>query len=342
MFKSLALAGLLTVSLTLTACGSDDGGTTSTTSPSGAADAAFPVTIEHRLGTTTIEKKPERVVVVGLTEQDILLELGVVPVAVTEWYGDKPYATWPWAQDLLGDAKPVVLSQSDGLQFEKIGTLAPDLIVGTNSGISKEDYEKLSAIAPTITNAPGGTEYFSTWQDQTRIIAEAVGLKEKGEELVAGVEKAYADAAKAHPEFAGKTATFSQGQPYDGIFYVYQDGLGTDFLTELGFTITPGLEKYSKGAGQQAEISTENTNLLDADVIVWATEDQKMFDELQKVPTISGLKAVSGNRSVYTDGDLAGALYFLTPLSQKYALTKLLPQLEKAVAGENPRELSQG
>lgn len=340
MFKSIALAGLLAASLTLTACGSDDGDPTSSVSTSATAEAAFPVTIQHRLGSTTIDEQPERVVVVGLTEQDILLELGIVPVAVTEWYGDQPEATWPWAHDLLNGAKPEVLSTSDGIQFEKIGTLAPDLIIGTNSGITKDDFKKLSAIAPTITNAPGGTEYFSTWQDQTRIIAQAVGLKEKGEEIIASVQTAYAEAKAAHPEFAGKTATFSQGLPYDGLFYVYPDGLGTDFLTDLGFTMTKGLEKYAPEVGSQAEISTENINLIDADVIVWATEDQKMFDELQKVPTIGGLKAVTENRSVYTDGTLAGAIYFLTPLSQKYVLEHLLPQLEKAAAGENPRAYS--
>ena len=53
-----------------------------------------------------------RVVSVGLTEQDILLQLGVVPIAVTEWYGEKPFATWPWAEELLGDAEPEVLSTS--------------------------------------------------------------------------------------------------------------------------------------------------------------------------------------------------------------------------------------
>ena len=42
---------------------------------------------------------------------------------------------WPWAQDELGDAKPTVLSNADGFQFEKIAALRPDLIIGTNAGM---------------------------------------------------------------------------------------------------------------------------------------------------------------------------------------------------------------
>lgn len=337
MLRSLAVAGLLVASVALSGCGSDAEPQASGTPTSGAA-AAFPVSIEHRLGTTVVPEKPERVVVVGLTEQDILLELGIVPVATTEWYGKQPSAVWPWAQDLLKGAKPTVLSNSDGIQFERIVDLAPDLIIGTNSGVSKSDYAKLSKIAPTITNAKGGTDYFSPWQDQTRIIAKAVGLPDQGEQLVARVEKAYADAKADHPEFAKLTATFSQGAPYDGLLYVYPDGLGTDFLSELGFSMTKGLEKYAPEAGSQAEISAENVNLIDADVMVFATESATMFDELQRWSTIGNLKGVKENRSVYTDETLAGAIYFLTPLSQMYVLEKILPQLEKAAAGQAPRE----
>ncbi|RNL63765.1 ABC transporter substrate-binding protein [Nocardioides marmoriginsengisoli] len=336
MFRSLAVAGLATVSLVLSACGSDSG--SSNNDAKGDTASVFPVTVEHRLGKTVVPAKPERVVVVGLTEQDILLELGIVPVATTEWYGEQPSAVWPWAQELLKGEKPTVLSNSDGIQFEKIAALDPDLIIGTNSGVTKDDYAKLSKLAPTITNVKGGTDYFSAWQDQTRIIAEAVGLKEKGEELISRVETAYADAKKAHPEFAELTATFSQGAPYDGILYVYPKGLGTDFLSELGFQMTPGLEKYAPEAGSQAEISAENVNLIDADVMVFATESADMFGELQRWSTIGNLGAVKGNKAIYTDETLAGAIYFLTPLSQMYVLEKLLPQLEKAAAGEAPRE----
>src|SRR5690349_18320733 len=59
-----------------------------------ATASAYPVTIEHKYGSTTITEFPERIVLVGLTEQDALLALGVVPVATREWYGERPGAVF--------------------------------------------------------------------------------------------------------------------------------------------------------------------------------------------------------------------------------------------------------
>lgn len=303
----------------------------------GPATDTFPITVEHRLGTTTIPADPQRVVVVGLTEQDVLLELGVVPVATTEWYGEQPDAVWPWARDLLGDAKPVVLDQREGPQVERIAALRPDLIIGTNAGLTQEQYDTLSRVAPTVTSVPGSEEYFSSWQDQTRQIAKAVGRSAAGQTLIDRVEQRYADVKAAHPEYAGLTATFSQGAPYNGLLYVYPDGVNTDFLTELGFTITPGLEKFQPTPGLQAEIPAENVDAIDADVIVFASESQANFDELQSWATIGSLPAVTENRAVYADETLAGAIYFLSPLSQLYVLDRLPAVLDQAIAGQAPR-----
>ncbi|MFT4233731.1 MAG: ABC transporter substrate-binding protein [Microbacterium sp.] len=340
MPKRLVSVFLLTAILIgggLSGCSANDDEVVENPNYTTEATDEFPVTVEHRYGEVTIPSEPQRVVVVGVTEQDILLELGVTPIATTEWYGEQPYATWPWATELLGDAKPVVLVSDDGFEFEKIASLDPDLIVGTNAGMTQEDFDRFSEIAPTITSLPSADAYFSDWQDQTRLIAAAVGRTALGEELIAGVEDAYDRAASEHPEFAGLTATFSQGAAWDGNLYVYPDGLNTDFLTELGFTMTQGLEAYSENVGEQALISAENTGLLDADVIVFATDEGEEIDALLDFGTVAQLDAVVEHRAIYTDSTLAGAIYFLTPLSQKYVIEHLTPLLEAAVAGEAPQ-----
>ena len=283
--------------------------------------------------------KPERIVVAGLTEQDAVLALGYKPIATTEWYGEQPYAVWPWAQEALGDAKPTVLNAADGFQFEKIASLRPDLIIGVNSGMKRGDYEKLSRLAPTVPAGKGSTEYFSPWDQQVELIAAALGKPEEGRKLVQGIRDDYAKAAAAHPEFAGKTATFSQNGFYDGLIYVYPDGLGTDFLTMLGFTINPKLTPLIEREGEQVAVSAERLGVLDADVIVFATEKPSDIAALKKVPTFDTLGAVAENRAVYTDGTLAGAIYFESPLSLPYVLERLTPQLEAAVAGEAPQRV---
>jgi len=115
------------------------------------APTSGPVTIHHRFGQTTIAAPPTRVVSAGFTEQDDLLAVGVVPIAVTQWWGDEPFEVWPWAQARLGGAQPEVLSiYNGGLQFDRIAALRPDLIVAINAGVDQDSYNQLSAIAPTI------------------------------------------------------------------------------------------------------------------------------------------------------------------------------------------------
>src|ERR687894_17666 len=168
--------------LALASCGSDDDASSSSGSgarEAGAEPGAFPVTIEHKFGSTTIESEPKRVVVAGLREQDALLALGVVPVATTEWYGEHPGAIFPWAKDELGDAKlPTVLSYRDGIEIEKVAAQRPDLILGVYSGMTKKEYESLSKIAPTVAQPKGEPDYGSSWQEETRIAGQAGGKSE--------------------------------------------------------------------------------------------------------------------------------------------------------------------
>jgi iron complex transport system substrate-binding protein len=333
--RLLALAG---VTLALASCGSSDDSSNETTTAASTA-GAFPAKVEHEFGTTTVPSAPERIVVVGLTEQDTVLALGEKPVATTEWYGEQPYAVWPWAKPALGDAKPTVLKNSDGFDFEKIAGLSPDLIIGTNSGMKQADYDKLSKLAPTIGTPKGGSDYFAPWGDQVLLIAEALGKKDQGQALIDGVKDSYAKVAAEHPEWKGKTATFAQNAFYDGEILVYPEGLNTEFLTYLGFTINPKVTALKKNAGEQVGVSAERLDVIDADVIVFATESPSDVEKLEDVPTFNKLDAVSENRAVYTDGTLAGAMYFMTPLSFPYVLEHLVPQLEAAVAGKAPRKV---
>ena len=96
--RRLLLTGSLSAALVagLAACNSS--ASTEASDELGATEqTVFPVTVTHKYGDTVVPAEPKRVVVVGFTEQDILLALGVAPVAATEWYGEQPYAVWPWA-----------------------------------------------------------------------------------------------------------------------------------------------------------------------------------------------------------------------------------------------------
>ena len=80
-----ALGSVLAVAAALLAgCGSTaEAGARNATYSTQPSDT-FPVTVTHQFGETTVTAEPQRVVVVGLTEQDVLLVIGtssaVIPI----------------------------------------------------------------------------------------------------------------------------------------------------------------------------------------------------------------------------------------------------------------------
>lgn len=308
-----------------------------------AAAGAFPVEIEHALGRTVIDAEPERVVSVGLTEHDYLLAVGVTPVGVMEWYGDQPSATWPWAQDELGDAEPEVLSGSDGLQYERIAALDPDLILGLNAGLDEESYERLSQIAPTIAHPVDAPDYFAPWRDMADLIGQAVGRDEQMDTIVTDIDAQFAAAAGAHPEFDGASIVFLQNAIYEGSAVAYQDGLSTQFLTDLGFVIPDVLDDFTEDGVSQAYVPLEQLSVLDeADVLLWATEGPGDREALEEEPLYQALVPVQDGHLVFTDGVLAGAIYFTSPLSLPFVVEHLVPALASTMAGDGPAEATPG
>jgi len=304
-----------------------------------ADDGAFPVTVEHAYGETEISEQPQRVVTVGYTEQDTLWALGIEPVGVTEWYGGYDFASWPWADEARGDSEPEVLGTSDGPDFEAIALLDPDLIIGTNAGMTEEDFDRLSDIAPTIAHSGDYSMYFEPWDVQTLQIGKAVGRTEDAQKLVDDIDAQFAEAAEAHPEFAGASVVFLQNAIYDGAAIAYQDGLSTDFLTDLGFSIPSEIDAYAPEdeSGGQAYIPVENLDVLNAaDVLIWGTESDDDITALEGEPFVAAIEAMKRGSVVYTDGVTAGAIYFTSPLSLPYVIDALVPALADAIAGNGP------
>src|SRR4029077_15809300 len=258
------------------------------------------VTVKHIFGETKIPAPPKRVVSAGFTEQDDLLAVGSVPIAVTDWFGGEPFGVWPWAQPKLGAAQPVVLSLADGIQADQIASLKPDLIVATNAGLDQDTYTKLSAMAPTIAQS-GPDAFFEPWKDQAPLIGQAVFKADDITKLIAAVGDKFASVGKNNPQFAGKKVLLLGGTFYEDSVRVTTPGWRTDFLTEMGFTIPDtggGLVSRDKMA-----------SVLDvADVLIWTTESDDEQAALLADPVVAKLQATVQRRNVFTGKDLAGAI----------------------------------
>lgn len=325
--------------LATAAAGCGDGEQDSEAAPGAAGGDAFPVTIEHRYGSTEIPAAPERVVTVGLTDHDTVLALGVTPVALTDWFGEQPNGVWPWAQDLLGDAQPVVLDSSE-INFEQVAAADPDLILGVNSGLTRNEYDTLSQIAPTVAQSGEHVDFGTPWQEQTRIIGTALGRSDRAEELIDEVEAEFAAAREANPEFDGATGVIAlTGE--DGNYYPYGPAdARSQFMANLGFELSPEIADL---AGDEffATISSERFGLLNADVLVWIADSQSQLDALRSDPVYQAQPVVAEGRDVFLppNGPLGAALSYNNVLSLPFAIDGMVPLLQAAVDGDPNTEV---
>jgi iron complex transport system substrate-binding protein len=276
------------------------------------------VTISHVFGETTVPEPPKRVVSAGFTGQDDLLALGVVPIAVTNWFGDQPFAVWPWARPKLGNAKPVVLNLDNGIQLKQIAGLKPDLIVATDAGVDQDTYQKLSAIAPTIAQSDGYA-FFEPWKEQATAIGQAVFQPGQMKSLINGVDQSFAGVADKYPQFKNKKVLLLQGKLHqDNV--VATTGWGTEFLTQMGLAIADSINPFAVDQ-LRAFIPRDKINpvLGAADLLIWTTESEGDQAGLLANPDVAALRT----RSVFTTTEQAGAIAFASPLSYPLVAAQL-------------------
>lgn len=296
--------------------------------PAPGAPGGGSVTITHLFGQTVINEPPKRVVSAGYTEQDDLLAVGVVPIAVTNWFGDQPYAVWPWAQQKLGAAQPVVLNLDNGIQVDQIAGLKPDLIVAINAGVDADTYQKLSAIAPTVPQS-GGDAFFESWKDQATTIGQAVFAADQMKSLIDAVDKQFAAVAQKNPQWKDKKVLLMHGALWQGTIVATMPGWRTDFLTEMGLVVADSIKPF--GTDNRAVIPRDQVKgVLDsADVVIWTTESPDDQKSLLADPDVAASQATAQNRHIFTSKDQAGAIAFSSPLSYPLVADQLPPQISK-------------
>lgn len=281
------------VAMLVAACSSDDDTTTDTGSSTPAAtdpassepassapaEGAFPVTITHAFGDTTIEAEPTRVVTWGWGSADASIALGVVPVAIPwQAYGGDENGVLPWIQDALdeqGVEVPTVLPDiQDGVPFEAIAAAKPDVIIAAYSGITESDYATLSDIAPTV--AYPGEAWSTPWRDLIGIVGTSLGKSAEAEALLADIDAEVAAQADAHPELAGK----SVAAVWDvaGTFYVYKPAdPRVQFMLDLGMVNPPSVDELSTDESTfYFTLSYEQLPQLTSDVLVSYADTPEM------------------------------------------------------------------
>lgn len=298
--------------------------------PSPGSPGGRVVTINHLFGQTIIKEPPKRVVSAGYTEQDDLLAVGVVPIAVTNWFGDQPFAVWPWAQPKLGAAQPVVLNLDNGIPIDQIASLNPDLIVAINAGVDATTYQKLSAIAPTVPQSDGDA-FFEPWKKQATTIGQAVSRSNQMKSLIDAVDKQFVAVAQKNPQWQGKKALLMQGTLQQGSIVATTAGWQTDFLNKMNLVIADSVKSF--GNDHRAVIPRDHIKaVLDSsDVVIWTTQSPDDQKALLANPDVAASQATAHNRHIFTTKDQAGAIAFSSTLSYPVVADQLPPLIGKVL-----------
>ncbi|MBF7736666.1 iron-siderophore ABC transporter substrate-binding protein [Rhodococcus erythropolis] len=322
--RSVLLAAC--VALTLSACGTS-GDSGSDTEASGAAEAgAFPVTVDHAYGSTTIDAEPIRIVTIGWSGQDAVIALNKVPVAMESFSGDGiENNILPWDASRLNGAKPVLMTTNPDIPFEQILGLDPDVILAVYSGIDEGEYKRLSDIAPTV--AFPDQPWDTAWDKQMSMIGAALGQPEQAQTLIDETGAYFEKQAADHPQFQGKTATYAMRTDEGLIVFC-----GTDprirLLGQLGVKTSPGVDAVCTSGDSSVSVGMESIDTLDADVFILVDADGTNLDKLMSFGPFANMTSVSNGRLVRLVGmDYAMATSAPTVLSVPYAFDEFIAQL---------------
>ncbi|MFE4535231.1 iron-siderophore ABC transporter substrate-binding protein [Streptomyces scopuliridis] len=333
----LRLLTLAAALLGLAACGgppaAEDG---AEKSPSG----AFPLTVEHALGTTTIPSKPKRVATVNWANHEVPLALGVVPVgmAAANFGDDDGDGVLPWVEKRLDELHadtPVLFNETDGIDFEAVADTKPDVILAAYSGLTKQDFETLSGIAPVV--AYPDAAWATPWREIIRTNSKAIGLADEGEKLITDLEADIEKTVAKYPQIKGKSAMFmTHVDPNDVSevgFYTAHD-TRTLFFEDLGLKIPDSIAKASKGTDKFALTqSAEQIDVFDDVDIITGYGDEKgdLIKTLKKDPLLSKIPAVERDSTYLLPGSSPlGTAANPTPLSISWVLDDYVAALAEA------------
>lgn len=299
--RLLALGAAAALAVTLSACSSSAPESTATTGGNPASDDAFPVTIEHVYGETTIDEKPERVATVAWANHEVPLALGIVPVGMSKatWGDDDDNGILPWVEeklDELGGETPVLFDETDGIDYEAVADTEPDVILAAYSGLTQEEYDTLSKIAPVV--AYPDVAWGTSVDDMVEMNAKALGLEAEGESLI---EDLHADADAALEKYSilkDKKVLFAYFDPSDLSQIGYYTAADTrpGYLHDLGLPLPAIVEENADSDQFYLQVSAEEAQKFDdVDVLVTYGDDSTLAT-LQADPLLSKIPAIAEGR----------------------------------------------
>ncbi|MBN8204955.1 ABC transporter substrate-binding protein [Microbacterium esteraromaticum] len=319
------------------------------------SSGAFPVTIEHVYGETTINSAPARVATVAWSNHEVPLALGIVPVGMSKatWGDDDGDGVLPWVEDelaelgvdtsLIGDEQaaaagevPVLFDETDGIDYEAVADTNPDVILAAYSGLTQEEYDTLSKIAPVV--AYPEVAWATPLDQMIEMNSAALGLAAEGDALIDDLQAQITTALDANSALKDSRVLFSYLDMNDlsqiGVYTSHDTRPG--FLEGIGLPTPAIVEEVTEGTdGFYVTVSAEQAERFnDVDVFV-SYGDDSTIATLQADPLLSKIPAVAaGNIAILQDSTPLAASANPSPLSIGWGIDEYFALLADAVAGE--------
>lgn len=300
-------------------------------------NVTYPIVVKHAFGETVIDKKPERVASIAWSNQDTILALGVKPVGISmaNYGAAEGEKLLPWTLEALqkiGADDVEIFEDTAGLDFEAINASNPDVILAAYSGITKEDYETLSKIAPVI--AYPKEAWATRWREQILTNSIGMGMEEEGKKKIEELENIIKEEVQKRPQIKDKKVAFFYFNPSDfGKFYVYFPvDPRVEYLTEFGMQHADSVLELAKDkSGFALEISAEEIEKFsDVDIAVFYGNEE-LLEAMQKDALLSGMPAIkNGSVVILNDNSPLAASASPSALSIPYTINEYLDLIATA------------
>lgn len=336
------LAGLVALPLGLAGC---QAVSPETASPSTTAEPkAYPLTVKHAFGTTTINQEPRRIATLGLGSNDICAALGVAPVAMP-LSAAQPNGSTPWfdlAFRPFGLESPLLLDEAKGLPVDDLTGMGPDLILAVHSSLTRGEYDELSKIAPVVAYPDGPLA--TDWRTSLTLVGQALARPAEAAKVLADTENSIRAGLGNYPDLAGTEFLVAKARSALGAdFEVYgEDSNPVRILKDFGLKPAASLARI-KQAGRPVSSAARSPEAyawpqakaaeLASDIAVFSVKREETAD-LKSAGILDAVPAHRAGNFVLADSAGNGlALDTASCLSVKWLSRTMLPELARVAYG---------
>jgi iron complex transport system substrate-binding protein len=250
-------------------------------------------TVQHQLGESCIPLAPQRIVVTDQDSLEILIALGLKPIATT-----RANRTGNKTSILTGKIDTIIdLGKEGQPNLEKIVQLNPDLIVGMY--MEPENYKLFSGIAPTVSMEFNHAEWKKTLQQ----FGDVLNKKQEVEKLLDAYQQRIEDLRFAVKQKLGdmKVTIMRFYTTLEFTQFMNHASFPGSVIEELKQISIPTIQRQLKGTDETyVMVSLEQVDWLEADAIFVALDPgaERNFQAYANSPLWQTLKAVK-NQQVY-------------------------------------------